>query len=216
VKKKKKKRKKKTIKENMMKMKWLYSSRNSISSSRKEDLTRKKGKRSQGQRGCATIAVRMGTSLPNAHMRGRKKTMTRERYLTKATKKDKKYTNKKSYGQALVGQEWNSSDESSESVSDEVTTIAIKGKTSSSKSPFPKLSKHTCLMAKEDRKKVKSNASSSPKYVTSDEDTFSIDNYNSSDDDNPLPSELVENPNAMIKGLMRQVGARDEPLDQQE
>jgi hypothetical protein len=87
VRKKKKKRKKKTMKENMMKMKWLYSSRNSTSSSRREDLTREKGKRSQCQRGCATIAVRMGTSLPNAHIRGRKKTMTREINLTKATSK---------------------------------------------------------------------------------------------------------------------------------
>ncbi|WP_428028733.1 hypothetical protein, partial [Arcobacter sp.] len=83
-----------------------------------------------------------------------------------------------------------------------MATIAIKGKTSSSKSLFPKLSKHTCLMAKEGRKKVKSNTSSSPKYVTSDEDTLSSDNYDSSDDDNPLPSELVKNPNAMIKGLI--------------
>jgi hypothetical protein len=97
-----------------------------------------------------------------------------------------------------------------------VATIAIKGKTSSSKLLFPKLSKHTCLMAKEGRKKVKSNTSSSPKYVTSDEDTLSSDNYESSDDDNPFPSELVKNPNAMIKGLMRKVGARDELLEQQE
>jgi hypothetical protein len=73
-----------------------------------------------------------------------------------------------------------------------VTTIAIKGKTSSSKSLFPKLSKHTCLMAKEGRKKVKSNISSCSKYVTSDEDTLSSDNYDSSDDDNPLPSELMK------------------------
>jgi hypothetical protein len=65
-------------------------------------------------------------------------------------KKDKKY-NKKPYGHAHVGQEWNSSDESSELLSDEVATIAIKGKASSSKSLFPKLSKHTCLMAKEGR-----------------------------------------------------------------
>jgi hypothetical protein len=86
----------------------------------------------------------------------------------------------------------NSSDESSESKSDEVATIAIKGKTSSSKSLFPKLSKHTCLRAKEGRKKVKSNTSSSPKYVTSDEDTLSSDNYDSSDDDNPLLSELMK------------------------
>jgi hypothetical protein len=79
VKKKKKKRKKKTMKENMMKMKWLYSSKNLTSSSRVEDLTSEKGKRSQGQRGCAIITVRMVTSLPNAHMRGRKKITTRER-----------------------------------------------------------------------------------------------------------------------------------------
>jgi hypothetical protein len=43
-KKKKRRRKKKTMKENMMKMKWLYSSRNLTSLSRKDDLTRKKGK----------------------------------------------------------------------------------------------------------------------------------------------------------------------------
>jgi hypothetical protein len=45
-KKKKRKRKKKTMKENMTKMKWLYSSRNSTSSSIKEDLIREKEKRS--------------------------------------------------------------------------------------------------------------------------------------------------------------------------
>jgi hypothetical protein len=100
--------------------------------------------------------------------------------------------------------------------SDEVATIAIKGKTSSSKSLFPKLSKHTCLMAKVGRKKVKSNTSSSPKYVTSDEDTLSSDHYDSSDDDNPPPSELVKNTIAMIKGIMRQVGSRDELLEKQE
>jgi hypothetical protein len=133
----------------------------------------------------------------------------------KGYKKDKKYT-KKPYGQAHVDQEWNSSDESFESESDEVVNIAIKGKTSSSNSFFPKISKHTCLMAKQGIKKVKSNTPSSSKYVTSDEDTLSSDNYDSSDDDNPLPNELVKNPNAMIKGLMRQVRARDELLEQQE
>jgi hypothetical protein len=79
-------------------------------------------------------------------MRGRKK-------FDKGYKKDNKYTRKKPYGQAHVGQEWNSSDESSESLSDEVTTIAIKGQTSTSKLLFPKLSKHTCLMAKEGGKR---------------------------------------------------------------
>jgi hypothetical protein len=133
----------------------------------------------------------------------------------KEYKKEKKYTKKKSYGQALIGQEWNSSDESSKSESDEVTTIVIKGKTSSSKSLFPNLSKHTCLITKKGRKKVKSNTPSSRKYVISDEDTLSGDNYDSSDDDNPLSSELVKKPNVMIKGLMRQVADRDGLLEQQ-
>jgi hypothetical protein len=138
----------------------------------------------------------------------------KKKKLDKGYKKHKKFTKKKSYGQAHVGQEWNSNDESSESESDEVATIAINGKASSSKSLFPNLPKHTCLMAKESKKKVKLKASPSSKYVTSDEDTLSSDNYDSSDDDNPLPNELVKNLNAMIKGLMRQVGARDELLEQ--
>jgi hypothetical protein len=61
-------------------------------------------------------------------------------------------------------------------------------------------------MAKESKKKVKTNVSSSPKYITSNEDTLS------SDDDDSLPSELLKNPNAMIKGLIKQVGVRDELL----
>jgi hypothetical protein len=71
-------------------------------------------------------------------------------------------------------------------------------------------------MENEGRKKVKSNTSCSLKYATSDKDTLSSDNYDSSDDDKHLPSELVKNPNAMTKGLMRQVGDRDELLEQQE
>jgi hypothetical protein len=69
-------------------------------------------------------------------------------------------------------------------------------------------------MTKEGRKKIKSNTSSFSKYVTSDEYTLSSDNYDSSDDDNPLPSELVKNSNSMIKGFMRQVGVSDELLEQ--
>jgi cell division protein FtsB len=66
------------------------------------------------------------------------------------------------------------------------------------------------------KKEDKSKASSSPKYVTSDEDTLASDNYASCDDDDSLPSNLMKNPNAMIKGLMKQVGASDELLEQQE
>jgi hypothetical protein len=90
----------------------------------------------------------------------------------------------------------------------------IKSKASSSKSLYPNLPKHTCPIAKESKKKIKFKASSSPKYVTSDEDILSSDNYASSNDDDSLPSELVKNPNAMIKCLMKQVGARDELLEQ--
>jgi hypothetical protein len=129
--------------------------------------------------------------------------------------KDKKST-KESYGQAHVGQEWNSSDESSESESDDLASIAIKGESSSSKTLFPNLSKHRCLMAKEGKKKVKPDAPSTP-YVTSDEHTLSSDDDNaSSDGDDSLPSELCKNPNAMIKGLMKHVRVRDELLEQQE
>jgi hypothetical protein len=116
----------------------------------------------------------------------------KKKKVDKGYKKDKKFTKKKPYGQAHIGQEWNSSDESSESESDDMTTIAIKGKALSSKSLFPILPKHTCLMAKENKKKVKSKASSSLKYVTSNEDTLSSDNYASSDDDDSLSSKLVK------------------------
>jgi hypothetical protein len=54
---------------------------------------------------------------------------------------------------------------SSDYDTDDVATVAIKG-TSSNKSLFPNLNKgmHTCLMAKESKKKVKSKFSP-PKYV---------------------------------------------------
>jgi hypothetical protein len=43
--------------------------------------------KSQGQRECATIAVRIGISLLNANMRGKRKTMRRKRCLKKAIRK---------------------------------------------------------------------------------------------------------------------------------
>jgi hypothetical protein len=66
-----------------------------------------------------------------------------------------------------------------------VATVAIKGKLSSSKSLFPKLNqgKHTCLMAKESKRKVKTKGISSPKYISSDD---------SDDDDAPFPNGLNE------------------------
>jgi hypothetical protein len=85
---------------------------------------------------------KMDISLCNVRMIEEMKIMTRTRRKM-SYKKNKKFTKKKSYRQAHVGQKWNSSDESSESESNDLATIAIKGKSSSSKSLFPKLSKHT-------------------------------------------------------------------------
>jgi hypothetical protein len=67
-----------------------------------------------------------------------------EKKKSKFYKKDKGYKKsdksyKKSYGEAHIGQEWESNDESSNSDSDGVATVAIKGTSSSSKSLFPKL-----------------------------------------------------------------------------
>jgi hypothetical protein len=142
----------------------------------------------------------------------------------KSYNKDNKFFKKKSYGEAHIGKEWESYDDSSKSKSDEMAIIAIKSKSSSSKSLFPNLSKTICLMVKESKKKVSTNASSSPKYVSSDEDTLSSDEDTlssdedilSSDDDEPLPNGFCRNTNAMIKGLMKQVKDRDELLEEQE
>jgi hypothetical protein len=68
-----------------------------------------------------------------------------------------------------------------------VAIVPIKGKPSSSKSLFPKLNqeKHTYLMAKENKCKVKIKVISSPKYVSSDDN-------DDSDDDAPFPNCLNE------------------------
>jgi hypothetical protein len=55
-------------------------------------------------------------------------------------------------------------------------------------------------MAKKSKKNVKNKTSSSPKYVSSDEDTLSSNkDILSSDDDEPLPNEFCKTPNSMIK-----------------
>jgi hypothetical protein len=92
-----------------------------------------------------------------------------------------------------------------------VITVAIKGSSSSlSKSPFPNLNKgkHTCLMAKESRRKVKPKTSP-PKYVSSDEE-------DEDEDEEALLDIMRKNPKTRIKGLLSEVGHRDELLDQQE
>jgi hypothetical protein len=90
--------------------------------------------------------------------------------------------------------------------------VTIKGSSSSSsKSLFLKLNKgeHTCLKAKESRKKVKLKTSP-PKYV------FSDDEEDEDEDEETLLDVISKNPKARIKGLLSEVGIRDELLDQQE
>jgi hypothetical protein len=90
-----------------------------------------------------------------------------------------------------------------------VATVAIKEKSYSSKSLFPKLNqgKHTCLMAMENKRKVKIKDISSPKYVSSD------DNDGSDDDDAPFFNGLNKR---VIKKLEKELVARDQLLENQE
>jgi hypothetical protein len=81
-----------------------------------------------------------------------------------------------------------------------VATVAIKGTSSSSKSLFPKLNqgKHTCIMVKKSKRTVKTKGSSSPKYVSSDDDT-------------PLPHDMNEK--AVIKRLGNELVVQDQLLE---
>jgi hypothetical protein len=106
----------------------------------------------------------------------KKKKKKKKKERERSYKKDKHYK-KKSYGEAHIGKEWDSDDEISDFDSDGVATMAIKGSSSFvGKYLFPNLKKgkHTCLMAKESRRKVKSKTSP-PKYVSSDNDLGSSD-----------------------------------------
>jgi hypothetical protein len=97
-----------------------------------------------------------------------------------------------------------------------VATIAIKGSSSfSSKSLFPNLNKgkHTCLMTKEGKRKVRFK-SSPPKYVSSDDELDSSDGED--EDEEALLEVMSKSPKARIKRLLSQVGICDELLDQQQ
>jgi hypothetical protein len=132
----------------------------------------------------------------------------------KPYKKDKVYKRsdkpykKKSYGEAHIGQEWESKDERSNSDSDGVATMAVKRRSSSRKSLFPKLNqgKHTCLMAKENKRKVKTKGISSPKYISSDD--------SDDDDDAAFPNGLNEK--RVIKKLGKELVAQDQLLEDQD
>jgi hypothetical protein len=94
--------------------------------------------------------------------------------------------------------------------------MTIKGSSSSSsKSLFAKLNKgkHTCLIAKESRRKVKSKTSSH-KYIFSDDETDLSDEED--EDEEALLDVMSKNPKARIKGLLSEVGLHDKLLHQQE
>jgi hypothetical protein len=90
-----------------------------------------------------------------------------------------------------------------------VTIVAIKGTSSSSKYLFSKLNqgRRTCLMTKENKRKVKTMGISSPKYVSSDDN-------DDSDDDSPFPNGINEK--AIIKKLGKELIARDQLLKDKE
>jgi hypothetical protein len=117
--------------------------------------------------------------------------MMKKKKKEKSYKKDKNYK-KKGYGEANIDKEWDSGDESSNSDSDDVAIVTIRGSISSSnKSIFPNLNKgkHTCLIAKESKKKVKSK-SYPPKYVSSDDELDSSDE----EDEETLLNAMCKNP----------------------
>jgi hypothetical protein len=89
-----------------------------------------------------------------------------------------------------------------------VATIAIKGISSSSKSLFLKLNKgkNTWLIAKESKRKVKTKALSSPKYVSSDDD----------DSDVNTPFYNGINEKGIIKRIGKELVTRDQLLEDQE
>jgi hypothetical protein len=66
-------------------------------------------------------------------------------------------------------------------------------------------------MAKESKRKVKSK-SSPHKYVSSDDEPDSRDEED--EDEETLLNVMCKNPKERIKGLLKQVGIRDELVDQ--
>jgi hypothetical protein len=131
-------------------------------------------------------------------------------YKDKGYKRSDKPYKKKSYGEAHIGQECESNNESSNFDSDGVATIAMKETFFSSKYLLPKLNKgkNTCLMAKESKSKVKTKGLSCPKYVSSDDDD------DNSDVDTPFPNGINEK--GIIKKLGKELVARDQLLEDQE
>jgi hypothetical protein len=131
-----------------------------------------------------------------------KKMMTRRRRRRKATRKTSIIRKK-----AVVRH--------TSARSDGVATVVTKGSSSfSSKSLFPNLNKgkHTCLMPKKSKKKVKSK-SSLPKSASSDDE---LDSSEEEEDEEALLNAMCKNPKERMKGLLKEIVIRDELLDQQE
>ena len=141
----------------------------------------------------------------------------------KSQGKNKKMFKKRYSGQAHIGQEWDSNDESEDSDDEGAANIAIKN-SSSSNSLFPNIKKkgahHTCLMAKESKRKVKSKSSPSSKYVDSDEEYASVCDTNDDEkevsDDEAWLKGLSKKAMSKIGELMEQLEAKDKLLEKQE
>jgi hypothetical protein len=126
-------------------------------------------------------------------------------------KKGKKKTEKKYYkkkgGEAHMGREWDSDESSTDSSSDEDATniAANKGLF------FPNVG-HTCLMAK-DGKKKKVYSRATPKYTTSDDEGSSSDNE---DDLISLFANLNMDQKKKLNELVETINEKDDLLECQE
>jgi hypothetical protein len=121
-------------------------------------------------------------------------------------KMEKKYYKKKG-GEAHMGREWDSDENSTDSLSDEdATNIAInKGLL------FSNIG-HKCLMAKDDKKK-KVHSRDTPKYTTSDDEGSSSD---VNDDLTSLFANLTKDQKKKINELLESINEKDDLLECQE
>jgi hypothetical protein len=124
----------------------------------------------------------------------------------KGRRKEKKKYYKKKGGDAHVCQEWDSDESSTDSSSDEdaANIVVNKGLL------FPNID-HKCLMAKDDKKKVKSRAST--KYTTSSDEGSSSDDQ---DDLLALFANLNMQQKEKLNELIGAIHEKDELLDSQE
>jgi hypothetical protein len=123
----------------------------------------------------------------------------------KGKRKEKKRYYKKKGGDAHVCQEWDSNNSSTDSSNEDAANIAVnKGLL------FPNVS-HKCLMAKHDKKKVKSRAST--KYTTSSDEGSSS---NDEDDLLALFANLNMQQKEKLNELIGAIHEKDELLDIQE